>query len=191
MFQVGEKIELGSPFSAFSQDSDTPIYYFPVISDGKIVATFRVGKISEQDSYTGVMSEFLADELTFLSKNIGKTAPVCLFVSRSGIMATVEDKTYIADDAGFVVQEEYMQVPNDLKVVNVLAPTDTVSSATLPVPYGASKYITLDITETQGIRVGVMHLQRRQLLEHLPIIPLLRKKLCRIAVEFTMIKIQN
>jgi len=77
-FRVGDTIQLGSPFTIQSECLDSTVYYFPIISDGTVVATFRVYQDTTTNSYCGIMSQYLVKELSALSMD--SSSPALLFL---------------------------------------------------------------------------------------------------------------
>lgn len=72
LLQISDKVSLGSPFTIMGEDSNPPVFYFPVINNNKIVATFRVSvnesyTNSISSMYTGILSKYMVSELNMLS----------------------------------------------------------------------------------------------------------------------------
>lgn len=147
--QVGDIIQLGSPFTIQAQYLDTIVYYFPIISDGAIVATFRVYEDASAKSYVGIMSKFLADELSSLNTN--SSVPALLFIDEGNIMVNIGGMVdVLIDDPNGTIPSEQKISPIGLCTVNPLTPLDTISSSELSSPFAISKYLNLDLIEQQG-----------------------------------------
>ena len=70
-----EGVSLGTPFTIQLSESTTPVYYFPIVSGGTFIGTFRVYQDSMSDQecispvYTGIISPHIIK--CFLLKNQG------------------------------------------------------------------------------------------------------------------------
>lgn len=147
--QVGDIIQLGSPFTIQPQSLDTVVYYFPIISDGTIIGTFRIYKDTSTNEYVGIMSKFLADELSSLD-TISST-PALLFMDEGNIMVSIGDKVDVLmhDPHGTPPSNRELP-PIELSAVDPMIPLDTISTSELSIPFSISKYLNLDLIETQG-----------------------------------------
>jgi len=91
---VGNETSLGTPFTI--QNSEISVYYFPIVSDGIIVGTFRIfvdeirTNENNQTTYSGILSPYLAEELNTL---IGvHSVGVLLYYDNGNLMVQVEDE---------------------------------------------------------------------------------------------------
>ena len=112
---VPDVVSLGTPFTiAFSQ-SDTDVYYFPILADGSVIATFRVyidrilSRNGNGNVYVGTLSPYFAKELNDLSEN-EQTSPVLIFADGRKIMAYENNQiislmTYGFDDEEIVISQ--------------------------------------------------------------------------------------
>ena len=64
---------LGSPFALVNEEENTITYYFPILYNNHIEATFRVYEVNGQ--LAGIYSEALANELEELSKRRQQKSP--------------------------------------------------------------------------------------------------------------------
>ncbi|MCL2225400.1 MAG: C39 family peptidase [Defluviitaleaceae bacterium] len=93
---VGQDVSLGTPFTIPSTDVLT--HYFPVISDGIVVGTFRVfvdefqSRENSKVTYTGILSPYLADEINTLlhSSKMRSFDAVTLYYDNGNLMRLVD-----------------------------------------------------------------------------------------------------
>ena len=154
---VSNTVSLGTPFEIPSDVSDLPVYYFPIISDGKVIATFRVYPDYVQSTddgdtiYAGIMSLYLVGELNALMEDTELSSPVFLYMDNDNVMERIDN------DVNVLVPSPKGEPPMGIEVtpsnLNVVALTDTLDSASteeLIMPYTISKYLDCNIIETQG-----------------------------------------
>lgn len=154
-FSVGQSVSLGTPFTIASPQSDTDVYYFPIISDEIVVATFRVYLDETEQEYTGIMSAYLAAELNELSSATTNETPAMLFMDNGNLMVRIgEESTLLLpspldpDTSELLYTNEMTAFTQNTNTVAVLDRTATVHE--LVVPFSTSKYLNLSIIETQG-----------------------------------------
>ena len=134
-FQVGNIIQLGSPFTILSQNLATDVYYFPIISDGVIVATFRIYQDRKTRDYVGIMSKYLADELSALDTS--NSSPALLYMDENNLMVQIEDETRILSPSSDgsapsgVSAQSLSGVQTSQSIVAPLEPITTVSRDSL------------------------------------------------------------
>ena len=140
-------ITVGQPF-AFTQ-SNALVYHFPIICDGDITYVLRV--FPDGDSYSGVISEMFASELTDLSEYTSVSEPMYISNKNDDIVATIGDRDYmIFENVGqaSVVSVATIASVENLQVVDITESTElTINAAQTR---DIMEYINLGITETQG-----------------------------------------
>lgn len=147
--QSGAIAQLGTPFTIQSQYLSATVYYFPIISNGIVIATFRVYEDTTTNTYVGIMSKFLADELSSL--NTTSSTPALLFVDEGNIMANVNGQiSILINDPDGTPPAGQEPSPVELHIVTPLHPLVTFAIAELNTPFSISKYLNLDLVETQG-----------------------------------------
>lgn len=160
-FSVGDTITLGSPFTISSSQYNAEIYYFPVITNNKVVATFRVflddSRSSENNElvYTGSMSPFLAKELNSLMGKTSVEDPALLyFDDNDNIMSFVSGNTELLlsnpTSTSSISSAEPTAFSETLLVVSPFTALNTISSTDLISPHSPSRYLSLNVIETQG-----------------------------------------
>jgi len=157
---VGNETSLGTPFTI--QNTDVPIYYFPIISDGVIIGTFRVFVDEIQTSennrvtYTGVLSPYLAAELNSL---LGIYSDVVLLYYDSGnLMTQLDDSIEILSPSprGYLPELVAYEIhANDFHIVSPLEASITIEPHALDItiePFATTihGWRNLPIIETQG-----------------------------------------
>lgn len=145
-------ISLGTPFSVFSSDADTDVYYFPIVGDKDFVGTFRVFYDNVSQKYTGIMSPALAEELNGLymsSKN-----------NDSYIIYAKDEKSVVIEkNADLIQSNTFLSTiqTNQTYTLHKINPLNLISTIEInagqPNYYvGNSNYLNLNIVETQGDR---------------------------------------
>lgn len=166
----GGELRLGSPFCFFNSDSD--IFYFPVLRGNKIVYLLRVYPLSS-GGYSCVLSEMLTQELEELAWRTSETQPLKLVMEQNVIAAYIGSERYVlfaypkeglfysaADDP----QDEFSSYTNT-RAVNIKA---TLGELSFTIPVESllqlrahsiadeleestvkAKYLSTTITETQ------------------------------------------
>lgn len=139
-----------NPFVLRNDESKVDMYYFPIINNGYIVATFRV--VMEGDKYIGFLSEGLAKELNALSAKTSLESPAKIEVNNGNIIAKLDGEIEVLqeDPTGKSIKiSKKSNSKNSIKIVNCL---DTSKSEIKRIPIGKSpyKYLNTTIRETQG-----------------------------------------
>ncbi len=142
-------IYLGTPFTFMNTDSD--VFYFPVICDGKILYLFRIYEY--EDNIYGAISSFLADDIEKLSSQTSPETPMTLKMEGNIIVASIGSKQYELFEypeymSCSVPKEEHMSYKTEqLTVVN--AKKSAYDSIRMVQSRDVPRYINLSITETQ------------------------------------------
>ncbi len=141
-------ISIGTPF-AFA-DNNADVYYFPVICDGNIEYLFRV--YPDGNSFSAAITAFLANEIENLSEYTSESNPMYLNLIDTQIVATIGSNSYILFEypTEMAVSNNGINMAsvNECSVVNIKNPTEI--NLDLRQTRDVSKYIHLDLTETQG-----------------------------------------
>ena len=88
-----KEIVVGTPFS-FAV-SETNMYYFPIVCDGVISYLLRVYPSSSSDSLSGVITQFLASDIEWLSRFTTPENPLYLRQIGSKIVAFIGENEYL------------------------------------------------------------------------------------------------
>jgi len=95
-FSVGRNTSLGTPVAILGGCAHA--YYFPVISDGIIVGTFRIFVDDRQSEgrsysvYTGIMSPYLASDLNdLLVLRRASSSAILLYYDNGNLMVQIDD----------------------------------------------------------------------------------------------------
>lgn len=143
-----DNIHVGTPF-AFA-DADADVYYFPVLYNGSIKYLFRV--YPDGNSYSAVISAFLADELNRLAPRTSTNHPLYLNLEDSKIVATIDGDKHILFEYPELTESSI--ISNGAASEQSLSVVDARSVAeitlNLQLTRDVFKYISLDITEKQG-----------------------------------------
>lgn len=159
-----ESASLGSPFTIFYSQTESTVYYFPIFSQNKVIATMRIYHdliLSQKKgsiSYTGILSEYMVDELNTLLERNDIDSPVCLFMYNNNVMmyADTEVTDFLVTDSfsarnynadppstgDFISIDPTLIIDSTHFVQNMLASRDQVQPL--------HKFLTLSIVETQG-----------------------------------------
>ncbi|MDD6276651.1 MAG: C47 family peptidase [Clostridia bacterium] len=156
-FDVSGNIYLGTPFViSTTTQGENDVYYFPLINNDSFIGTFRIYQDTDNDeeSYSGIVSRYLSDELNFLNANYADSQPIFLYEDNYNIMAKIGNDTIllhpsemgtspIGVNVGTVRFAMKIVTPmvSNLPVVNV----DSVGQTRSP-----SAGLSLSIIETQG-----------------------------------------
>ena len=151
-----EEASLGTPFTIEFMETEAPVYYFPVTSQSRVIATMRVyqdlvlSNAEGRESYTGILSGFLADELNELLERNDISSPVCFYVNGNSIMlyADGEVETF-ASLYGEVSPITSSRTPTvtGLEVINPLSKNATMRIAQ---SRPTTAVLPLNIIETQS-----------------------------------------
>ena len=99
LLKISGRVSLGSPFTIMDDESNQPVFYFPVINNNKIIATFRVyvdesrTKNVSTPIYAGILSEFMVPELNRLSSLTSKDAIALLYMDNHNVMLRINGQT--------------------------------------------------------------------------------------------------
>jgi hypothetical protein len=154
------ELVLGNPFKLYYEagESYTPLYYFPIIFNDKIVFTLRVYEETD-DVYRGIRSEILVDELMALSEISSLNNPVLISVNNGNIVASVNGwaEIIIPDSQGNSISEIALVSSDDeFQIINIVESLDVyeideqicVPAADVIIPIYHN--LQLDLIETQG-----------------------------------------
>lgn len=157
-----QDIKLGTPFSFCNTDSD--IFYFPVISDGIITHMLRVYKNSSGE-YGAAIAKSFVQEINELAPEISKEQPLILMMENDTIAAyvngkrtvfqeypqgTIESKTYFLPEEFekvFNAEDSEYITANISNVIYEYAGGSTDSDYTEQVPIKVLKY---DYSDARG-----------------------------------------
>ncbi len=147
---------LGTPFTIANSESESPVYYFPIINREKTIATFRVYLDLEctldsgVSTYTGILSPFLAEELNALSER-ELSAPVLIYADNGNI------RVKVGNSCETIIPSNDASVPNSTLTVDSVAqlhtvnPSMAIDTREFVQPRASSQAaLTLSIIETQG-----------------------------------------
>lgn len=154
VLSMGESLDyddiiVGSPFAFADYGAD--VYYFPVICDDVITYLFRV--YPDGDSYSAVISRFLADDIEELSDLTSVQNPMYLNLVNNRIVATIGTEEYVL-----------FEYPDGISDVNQPAVASLIEHEVVDVKETSEielnlmqtrvfyQYIDLDIIETQSSR---------------------------------------
>ena len=116
--QATESCYVGTPF-AFN-DSNSDVFYFPVIQGNDIKYLLRVYPI--EDGYSGIISEFLVREINSLANLTTSENPLYLSCNESQIIATVGYDEYVLFEYPVELAESADAAPlaiNETSVKNI------------------------------------------------------------------------
>lgn len=139
-------IFVGTPFSFADGNSD--VFYFPVICDGHIRYLFRI--YPDGNSFSGVISSFLADDIDSLAPLTSVESPMYLSLAGSKIIATIGPESYelfeypsylAAEDEAVTLTEESYEAKDIKEPLGI--------NLDLRQTRDVFERIELDITETQ------------------------------------------
>ena len=159
---INDSVSLGTPFSLLNNSDDNQLYYFPIISDNSVVATFRVfldpvqTKETGIDTYTGAMSRFFVEELNNIAimRSTSPENPVIFFDNNNNIMASINNSvTTISSSPTGEAPIQDINIESELKVVCISDSIDTVSKAQVTQfmqSVSPPKILALSIEEQQG-----------------------------------------
>lgn len=140
-------IYVGTPF-AFA-DAESDVFYFPIVCDGSIKYLFRV--YPDGNSLSAVMTDFLAKEIDKLACLSTSDAPIYLNRVDTKIVASIGSSEYILFE-----YPSYMSTSKE-ELSKTKISCDSVvnckNRSDIQINYiinDVSKYISLNITETQG-----------------------------------------
>lgn len=151
------EVSLGSPFTIIGSESDTPVYYFPIICNNAVSATLRVYIDQAQTTdvnepiYTGILSPYLANELNALRASVDTSSAILLYIDNGNVMAQIESNNILlvpaidgASPAGFTVDSSTINLPPVI-LRNNLSNTTISNRQTR----GSSAALNLSLIETQ------------------------------------------
>lgn len=143
------QVSIGTPFT-FS-NSGTDVFYFPVIYKENIKYLFRV--YLDRTSYTGVISDFLADEINALAPLTSYETPMYLSLVDNRIIADIGEKQYILftypEDISGGGDASVLSTLNNVSVKNIKADSHIIID--WGQPRDVYEYVNLNISETQEI----------------------------------------
>ena len=155
---TGSLASLGAPFTIFAEVPE--VYYFPIISNGAVVATYRIFEDTATGVYTGILSRYLAKELNALSETADSLAAsksentVFLYNDKGNIMAQINGsvKMLSPDPLGNLPELASFDIRGyEVQKVKPLNPTKTIDTALSIQRVPNSYYITTtSIIEKQG-----------------------------------------
>lgn len=133
---------LGSPFALINEEEDTVIYYFPILYNNHIEATFRVYEVNGQ--LAGIYSEALANELEELSKKTTAEKPAVIAVNNGNVIAiTCEGIDVLQKDPyGKNIKEDKLK---NFQKISIQSSDNEVINCKTPIQY-LSKIDTSEIT---------------------------------------------
>lgn len=139
---------VGKPFS-FGEGS-TDVFYFPIICDGNIKYLFRV--YPDEENYVAAITEFLAKELNSLASKTSVDNPMSINRVGTKIIAIIGNEQYTLceypDDISNGNSNVNSREVQKRIIVDVKSSSDI--ELNLIQTRDVSKYITLNITETQA-----------------------------------------
>lgn len=156
---VTGNVSLGTPFTILESQSDHPVYYFPIISNNRFIATLRVyidGVLTEESGetiYTGILSEYLASELNELYKESNGNSTIFLYVDNGNIMAQTENsmELLIPSVKGNLPTNLQINIlPTDIQAVSINDVIDSIKVSNIQPMSSSSANLNLSIIETQG-----------------------------------------
>lgn len=152
------KVSLGSPFTIIGSESDTPVYYFPIVCNSTISATLRVyiDQVQTTDAnepiYTGILSPYLANELSSLQTRIDTSSAILLYLDNGNVMAQSKSNNILlipSSDGTSPTDFTVESLTSDLQsavLYNELSNTTISNKQTR----GPSAYLNLSLIEEQG-----------------------------------------
>ena len=138
-------LELGEGIKIFTTNNENKILY-PIWENDTIVATFIVGKESEQ--FYAVYSEAYIDQLNFLSTISSISSPIYIVANENGIFGVIDDKWYNLNEniGNYEYEEEYFL--NDKLLINSFEKVEVIPYIQTRIPTSYSKSFT--IYQSQG-----------------------------------------
>lgn len=133
---------LGSPFALVNEEENTITYYFPILYNNHIEATFRVYEVNGQ--LAGIYSEALANELEELSKKTTAEKPAVIAVNNGNVIAiTCEGIDVLQKDPyGKNIKEDKLK---NFQKISIQSSDNEVINCKTPIQY-LSKIDTSEIT---------------------------------------------
>lgn len=128
LLRISGKVSLGSPFTIMGEYSNTPVFYFPVINNKKIIATYRVYVDESRTNnistpiYAGILSEYMVPELVRLSTLTSEESVALLYMDNQNVMLQLNGRTelLLASPQGLSPTNSSVSVRSDYEVANVL-----------------------------------------------------------------------
>ncbi len=106
-------LKLGNPFSFCNTDSD--LFYFPVISNGSITHMLRVYKKSNGE-YGAAIGKSFVEEINDLASKTSKTSPLILMMENDTAVAYVnKERTVIHEYPSGSVESETYILPSEFE----------------------------------------------------------------------------
>jgi len=158
---IGNETSLGMPFAIPSTCIVT--YYFPIISDGIIVGTFRVfvddGQSYENNNvtYTGVLSAHLAEELNALSSSRLSSNVLSLHYDNGNLMVEANGVVELFSSNPSSELPKFNMPENNRAYLHTVTPYESVIYPSLQaremiVPFSGQRLLSVVITEQQVSR---------------------------------------
>lgn len=155
-------VSLGSPFTIYGSESNSTVYYFPIINNNSVVATFRVymdevqTEASESNSpiYTGILSKHLADELNTLQAETTQETPVLIYADNGNIMVRIGNKCNLlvpasSGDLPESIETGVGEAEENLQTISVYNALNTTQVSAIQTLSDTAAVLNLSIIETQ------------------------------------------
>ena len=158
LLQISGKVSLGLPFTIMDEDSNIPIFYFPIINGNEIVATFRVYVDETRTSsisspvYAGILSKYMVPELNRLSSLTSGDSVALLYMDNQNVMLQLNGRTelLLKSHEGLSPTYSVATKHSDYQVSRIF---ETITENTISSNQSRSSTmmsLALDMRETQG-----------------------------------------
>lgn len=141
-------ISLCNPFTITSPSAETDVYYFPIVSQDSVIGTLRI--YYDGNNYAGIMSQYLSDELNSFIGKTSALSPAHLIFDNNNLVLEQDGirQLLLASPTGDIPNN--IDVSLDKLIVTPFSTElSTVTSSSLISPYDISRYLNLNIIETQ------------------------------------------
>lgn len=156
-FVIENSATLGEPFTIQNPNNSNKVYFFPVLSNDIVIGTYRVYMDStkarqDDDTYSAIMSPYLASTLNELITNTTEASPAQLYFDNGNLMLLVGKTTYLLDESLDNIEPAGI-VPSTSDCIVSCITRNITEEASIDVvmPFSEiSKYISLPLTTAQG-----------------------------------------
>lgn len=156
---VNGDVSLGSPFTILDSKNKNTVYYFPILNNNTVIATFRVyvddilTLQSSEPVYIGILSKYLVAELNELWKTENRDLGAVLYFDNGNIMIQIENEvnTLIPSINGNSPTKDLIDFNfSELKITSINNNLDTVNISDFQSQnYSYTANLQLPIIETQ------------------------------------------